>query len=80
MSTKKINALAYLLFCFFLGVIGVHRFYRGSIGMDVLYIFTLGLLGIGVLIDFINAIIYLTQADENQEITFVNKKYAKIQR
>jgi hypothetical protein len=48
--------------------------------MDVLYIFTLGLLGIGVLIDFINAIIYLTQADENQEITFVNKKYAKIQR
>lgn len=42
-----------LALCFFLGVIGAHKFYEGRTGMGVLYLFTLGLFGIGVLIDFI---------------------------
>ena len=42
-----------LLLCFFLGFLGIHKFYEGKIGMGVLYIFTLGLFGIGALIDFI---------------------------
>jgi hypothetical protein len=41
------------LLCFFFGLIGVHRFYVGKIGTGILWIFTLGLLGIGCLVDFI---------------------------
>lgn len=43
-----------LALCFFLGFIGAHKFYEGKAGMGVLYIFTLGLFGIGVLVDFIS--------------------------
>lgn len=47
------NKWTALLLCFFLGYIGVHKFYEGKIGMGILYIFTVGLFGIGVLVDFI---------------------------
>ncbi len=43
-----------LLLCFFFGFAGAHKFYEGKIGMGVLYFVTLGLLGIGVIIDFIS--------------------------
>lgn len=51
------SRLAALLLCFFVGVIGVHRFYVGKIGTGVAMIFTLGGLGIWVLIDFIMIIV-----------------------
>ena len=41
------------LLCFFLGVIGVHRFYNGKIGTGILMIVTLGGLGIWATIDMI---------------------------
>lgn len=50
---KEINKWIAALLCFFLGGIGAHKFYEGKIGMGILYIFTLGLVGIGVLVDFI---------------------------
>ena len=46
------NKWVALLLCFFLGILGAHKFYEGKIGMGVLYIFTVGLFGIGVIIDF----------------------------
>lgn len=38
---------------FFLGGIGVHKFYEGKIGIGILYILTMGLFGVGVIIDLI---------------------------
>jgi hypothetical protein len=55
-TAGKSQLVAFLL-CFFLGIIGVHRFYLGYTGMGILYIFTAGLFGIGWLIDLILLII-----------------------
>ena len=50
---KAKNKWVALLLCFFLGFVGAHKFYEGKTGMGILYIFTCGLAGIGILIDFI---------------------------
>ncbi|MDD2281978.1 MAG: TM2 domain-containing protein [Eubacteriales bacterium] len=52
MSSEKKILPAFLL-CFFLGVFGIHRFYVGKIGTGILWLLTLGLFGIGALVDFI---------------------------
>ncbi|GGX96500.1 hypothetical protein GCM10007160_25140 [Litchfieldella qijiaojingensis] len=44
-------SLAWLLLTF-LGVFGIHRFYMGKWGTGLVYLLTLGLLGLGVLYDF----------------------------
>lgn len=50
---KPKNKWVALLLCIFLGEIGAHKFYEGKIGMGILYLFTLGLCGIGWIIDII---------------------------
>jgi TM2 domain-containing membrane protein YozV len=48
----KDKTIAYLLWCgCFVGVCGLHRIYNGKYGTGFLYLFTLGLFGIGQLID-----------------------------
>lgn len=47
------NFVAALLLCFFLGSLGVHRFYTGKVGTGILMLLTLGGLGIWSIIDFI---------------------------
>ena len=48
----KSTGVAYLLWllCFF-GFCGIHRFYSGRIITGLIWLFTLGLLGVGQLID-----------------------------
>ncbi|WP_084077516.1 TM2 domain-containing protein [Demequina sp. NBRC 110057] len=48
--TPKSLLVAYVLW-FFLGVFGIHHFYLGKIGRGLLYLFTAGIFGIGLLVD-----------------------------
>ena len=45
--------LTTFLLCLFCGGLGIHRYYVGKIGTGILYTLTLGLFGIGYLVDFI---------------------------
>jgi TM2 domain-containing membrane protein YozV len=67
MSEKKI--LPVFLLCFFLGVLGVHRFFVGKIGTGILMLVTFGGLGIWVLIDLIMIIIGSFTDKEGNKIT-----------
>ena len=58
-----------LLLAFFLGALGVHRFYVGKIGTGILQLITAGGFGIWVLIDFIMIIIGKFTDAEGKRIT-----------
>jgi len=57
MERSPKNYIASLLLCFFLGTLGIHRFYVGKIGTGILMILTLGGLYIWQLIDLILIIV-----------------------
>lgn len=47
------SRLVAILLCFFVGYLGIHRFYVGKVGTGILWLITLGFCGIGTLIDLI---------------------------
>ncbi len=51
MSDKKMVTAC--LLCFFIGGLGIHRFYVGKTGTGILMILTLGGLGIWIIIDLV---------------------------
>ena len=65
--SSKSLAVAGLL-CFLLGYLGVHRFYAGKIGTGILWLFTAGLFGFGVLIDLIMIICGAFKDGEGKQI------------
>jgi TM2 domain-containing membrane protein YozV len=75
METAKIEKsdrsfAATILFAFFLGYLGVHRFYAGKIGTGVLMILTLGGLGIWYTIDIILIACSLFKDNDGRVITW----------
>ncbi|GID93405.1 TM2 domain-containing protein [Actinoplanes sp. NPDC049668] len=52
-ATGSKSWIATLLLCFFVGALGVHRFYVGKVGTGILMLITFGGLGVWTLIDFI---------------------------
>ncbi len=56
-SEDKNKWLITLLLCFFLGYLGIHRFYNGHTAIGIVQLLTLGGCGIWVLIDFIMIIL-----------------------
>ncbi|SHM75300.1 TM2 domain-containing protein [Roseibium suaedae] len=55
--TSNKSMVAAALLCFFLGTLGIHRFYVGKILTGILMIVTLGGLGIWTLIDLVMIIV-----------------------
>ena len=47
------SRLVAFLLCWFVGYLGIHRFYVGKTGSGVLYLLTAGVFGIGIFIDWI---------------------------
>jgi TM2 domain-containing membrane protein YozV len=53
MAKSKKGFVPTILLCFFLGTLGIHRFYVGKIGTGIVMLITLGGFGVWTLIDFI---------------------------
>lgn len=53
MGNAKNKWVAFVL-CLFLGFFGAHKFYDGKAGMGILYLCTVGLFGIGWIVDLIS--------------------------
>lgn len=67
LNTKGLNPIAYFIITFFLGFLGVHHFIDGKIGKGILYLFTLGICGIGWIVDCIISFIAIFSKPTSQE-------------
>jgi TM2 domain-containing membrane protein YozV len=67
-DTSPKSRLVVTLLAYFLGGIGVHRFYLGKVGTGIAMIFTFGGLGIWALVDFIFAVAGMMRDKEGKVI------------
>jgi TM2 domain-containing membrane protein YozV len=50
---SECSFVAAMLLCFFLGVLGIHRFYVGKIGTGILQLLSCGGFGVWWIVDFV---------------------------
>lgn len=62
-AIKPTNPTIELCLCLFFGWLGAHKFYAKKTGMGVLYLCTLGLFGIGWIIDTVKCIFSVLSAE-----------------
>lgn len=65
---RTYKQLVAFLLCFFVGVLGIHRFYLGHIGIGIVQLLTAGGCGIWTLIDFIRIITGDLKAKDGSEM------------
>ena len=70
-STKNKNVA--LLLCIFGGFLGLHQFYVGRVGKGILYLFTVGLFGIGWFVDIFLILFGGFKDSEGAELKSNNK-------
>ena len=70
-SGQKRSRIGAVLFAFFLGGLGFHKFYLGRVGMGIFYLLFCWTL-LPSIAGFIEAIIYLTMSDAD-----FNEKYSR---
>ncbi len=67
-ASEKKRMIAFLL-CFFIGPLGVHRFYVGKVGTGVLHLVTLGVLGLWTLVDLVMILLGVFTDSEGKKVT-----------
>jgi len=66
---RSVNKVVYLVLCFFLGGLGIHKFYAGKTGMGILYL-VFCWTGIPAIVAFVEFILgLLKKADSQGNIT-----------
>ena len=66
---RSVNKVVYLVLCFFLGGLGIHKFYAGKTGMGILYL-VFCWTGIPAIVAFVEFILGLfKKADSQGNIT-----------
>ena len=66
-AKRKTFALIKLLLCIFVGYLGVHRFVEGKIISGIIYCFTYGLFGIGIIVDVVRFANQLSHIGREEE-------------
>lgn len=73
-----INRFFFAILVYATGIFGIHKFVKGKKGMGVLYLFTLGLFGLGWIVDTILAVVNifkpLNYFDYYESVDVSNKK------
>lgn len=68
-AKMKSKSIAYILwFVSIFGWLGFHRFYLGKVGTGIIWIFTLGAVGVGATIDLFTLGSQVEQYNTNQEL------------
>ena len=70
----KKSFLATELFCFFLGILGIHRFYTGYVGLGIVQLLTFGGCGVWAFIDLISISLGKYRDVNGQELGDYNSK------